>query len=183
LPTLGEVAEAVKDFGGEPQAAQGLASVLGFEPITSPVDLLSGLATPLQRFLESRFGVRELYRTGGIQTDNGTAGLYIAVLDDWGTRSVDRDRSRRRVARALVELERDARSIFVMVPNALQTRREAELVLPRSAADLRKQKDGGAVSTVRALVDLQEPSRFHRELLLELSVRPGTPLLDISQQW
>jgi hypothetical protein len=122
LPTLSEVAEAVKDFGGEPQAAQGLASVLGFEPITSPVDLLSGPATPLQRFLESRFGVRELYRTGGIQTDNGTAGLYIAVLNDWGTRSVDRDRSRRRVARALVELERDARSIFVMVPNALQTR-------------------------------------------------------------
>ena len=183
MPTLGEIAEAVKGFKGDPQVAQTLASVLGFESVTAPADLLGGPSTPLQRFLEYRFGVRELYRAGGIQTDTGSAGLYIAVLDDWGTRSVDRDRSRRRVARALVELERDARSLFIMVPNALQTKREAELVLPRSAADLRGQKGGGVISTVRALIDLQDPSRFHRELFCELSVRPGTPLLDISQQW
>jgi len=183
LPTLSEIAGAVKEFKGDPQVAQALASVLGFEPVTAPADLLGGPSTPLQRFLESRFGVRELYRAGGIQTATGSAGLYIAVLDDWGTRSVDRDRSRRRVARALVELERDARSLFIMVPNALQTRREAELVLPRSAADLRGQKGGGVISTVRALIDLRDPSRFHRDLLRELAIRQGTPLLDISQQW
>ncbi|MFC2003639.1 hypothetical protein ACFLV4_06850 [Chloroflexota bacterium] len=130
MPTLGEVTEAVKSFRGEPQSAQTLASVLGFKPVTAPADILSGPTTPLQRFLESRFGVRELYRAGGIQTDTGSAGIYIAVLDDWGTRSVDRDRARRRVARALVELERDARSLFIMVPNALQTRREPECPCP-----------------------------------------------------
>ncbi|MFC1983204.1 hypothetical protein ACFLV5_05440, partial [Chloroflexota bacterium] len=83
----------------------------------------------------------------------------------------------------MVELERDARSLFIMVPNALQTRREAELVLPRSAADLRGQKDHGVISTVRALIDLRDPSRFHRDLLRELAIRQSTPLLDISQQW
>ena len=104
MPTLGEVAEAVRYFGGDPHRAQQLCSALGVQSAKAPVDLLSGPITPLSRFLESRFGVNELYRGGSIQTDAGSAGLYIAVLNDWGTRSVDRDRSRRRLARALVEL-------------------------------------------------------------------------------
>lgn len=180
---LNEVADAITKFGGDPQKATALASVLGFQPSHTPADLLGGRMTPLNQFLDARFGVRQLFRVGAINVDSGSVGLYVAVLDDWGNRSVDRDRSRRRVARALVELERDARSLFIMVPNALQTKREAELVLPRSAADLRGQKGGGVVSTVRALIDLQGPSRFHRDLLCEISISPGTSLLGISQQW
>ena len=120
MPELSEVAEALKEFGGDPQRADSLASVLGFEPSRAPADLLAGHATPLNRFLEARFGVRELYRVGGIATGTGSAGLYVAVLDNWGARSSDRDRPRRRVARALIEYAvQDARHMFVMVPSAL----------------------------------------------------------------
>lgn len=184
MQELSEVADALKQFGGDPQRADRLASILGFEPLHAPVDLLGGRATPINSFLDARFGVSELYRAGGINTGTGSVGLYIAVLGDWGARSSDRNRPRRRTARALVEYQQDARSMFIMVPNALQKRREAEFVLPRSTADLRKQSASSTiVSTVRALVSLDEPTRFHRELLCELAVRPGVSLLDISQQW
>jgi len=185
MPELSEVAEALKEFGGDPQRADSLASVLGFEPSQAPADLLAGHATPLNRFLEARFGARGLYRVGGIATDTGSAGLYVAVLDNWGARSSDRDRPRRRVARALIEYAvQDARHMFVMVPSALLKQREAEFVLPRSTADVRKHgSPSGVISTVRALVDTEKPSRFHRELLCELAIRPGASLLHISQRW
>lgn len=184
MPELSEVADALKQFGGDPQRGDRLASILGFEPLHVPVDLLGGRATPISSFLDARFGVSELYRAGGIDTGTGSVGLYIAVLGDWGARSSDRDRPRRRTARALVEYQQDARSMFIMVPNALQKRREAEFVLPRSTADLRKQSASSTVvSTVRALISLDEPTRFHRELLRDLAVRPGASLLDISRQW
>lgn len=112
MPTLGEVADALRELGGDPQRTNKLAISLGCKPIPSPIDFLGGSATPFNTFLESRFGVRELYRTGSIQTDIGTVGFYLALLDDWMTRSVDRERARRRVARALVDLQDDARSFF-----------------------------------------------------------------------
>lgn len=184
MPELGEIAEALRRLEGNPQKASSLAAILGFEPVQSPVDLLSGQITPLIRFLDAKFGVNQLYRVGGIDTDSGTAGLYMAMLNDWGGRSSERDRPRRRLARALVEYQKDARAILIMVPNQLIKAREAEFVLPRSSADLRKESAArNVISTVRALVDLQGPSRFHRELLRDLAVGPGTPLLEISQQW
>ena len=100
MPELGEIAEALKTFEGRPQKASSLASILGFEPVQSPVDLLSGQITPLIRFLDARFGADQLYRVGGIATTAGTAGLYVATLNDWGGRSSERDRPRRRLGRA-----------------------------------------------------------------------------------
>lgn len=184
MPELSEVAEAVGKFKGDPQRASALASILGFEPSHSPVDLLGGQATPLNKFMDARFGVNQLYRIGVINTDTGSAGLYVATLNSWGGRSSERDRPRRRLARVLVEYQKDARAILVMVPNQLVTTREAEFVLPRSSADLRKETAAhNVIGTVRALVDLEDPSRFHRELLRDLAVRPGTSLLEVSQQW
>lgn len=184
MPTLSEVADAITQFGGDPQRAATLASVLGFQPSHTPADLLGGRTTPLRQFLDARFGVRQLYRVGGLNVDSSSAGLYIAVLDNWGARSSDRDRPRRRVARALIEgYLPDARSIFIMVPSSLQRPTEAEFVLPRSSADLRRGKAANIVSTIRALIELQEPSRFHRELLCELAVGPSASILDISQRW
>jgi adenine-specific DNA-methyltransferase len=161
-----------------------LASVLGFQPYHTPADLLGGRTNPLNQFLDARFGVRQLFRVGGINVDSGSVGLYVAVLDSWGARSSDRDRPRRRIARALVEgYLPDARSVFIMVPNLLQRPTEAEFVLPRSSADLRRGKAANVVSTIRALIELQEPSRFHRELLCELAIGAGASILGISQQW
>jgi hypothetical protein len=184
MPTLSEVANGITQFGGDPQKAAALASVLGFQPYHTPADLLGGRTTPLNQFLDARFGVRQLFRVGGINIDSGSVGLYVAVLDSWGARSSDRDRPRRRVARALIEgYLPDARSVFIMVPNLLQRPTEAEFVLPRSSADLRRSKAANVVSTIRALIELQEPSRFHRELLCELAVGAGASILGISQQW
>ncbi len=184
MPTLSEVADAITQFGGDPQKAAALASVLGFQPYHTPADLLGGRTTPLIQFLDARFGVRQLFRVGGINVDSGSVGLYVAVLDSWGARSSDRDRPRRRVARALVEgYLPDARSFFLMVPNLLQRPTEAEFVLPRSSADLRRGKVANVISTIRALIELQEPSRFHKELLCELAVGTGASILGVSQQW
>lgn len=178
------LADVLADFGGNPQRAAGVASYLGFEPIPDPEDRLSGaLSGGLKQFIQGRsddgFGVRELYRVGRTDADPAEAGLWIGVLSDWGQRSSDRDRSRRRVARALVEHVPDRRALAFLVPPVSDTRREAELVFPRTQIGA----SNGAVTSVRALVDLQDPTRFHRDLLRGLRISPGGSLLDISRTW
>lgn len=184
-----EIVEAIKEFGGHPQKAAPLASFLGFQPINSPQDQLAGpLRGGLKWFFaqrSDRFGVKELYRVGSYDAKPGSVGLWIAVLSNWGSGSTDRDRARRRVARALIEQTPDARALALLVPNELERRRnEAEFVLPRSAAAVGKASDSGtAVSSVRALVNLEQPNRFHRELLRDLSIQPGASMLDVSLHW
>lgn len=61
MPELPDIAQALQTFGGDHQRAQGLASVLGFDPVSSPADLLAGGEVPLQGFFDQctdRFGVR-----------------------------------------------------------------------------------------------------------------------------
>jgi len=185
-----DIAEALKAFGGDPQRAAPLASFLGFQPVLSPQDLLAGpLRGGLKWFFAQRtdyFGVKELYRVGSYHAGPSSVGLWVAVLSDWGLRSTDRDRPRRRIARAIVEQVQDARAMVILVPNELQRPhvKEAEFVLPRSAAAVSKGVDTGtAVSSVRALVDLESPNRFHRDLLRELALWPGASLLEVSQHW
>ena len=38
LGTDGNIAAILSDFGGDPQRAEGLATFLGFEPVSSPED-------------------------------------------------------------------------------------------------------------------------------------------------
>ena len=174
----------LSDFGGDPQRAEGLASFLGFEPISNPEDRLAGaLSGGLKQFLRGSgdrgFGVSELYRVGGREADPAEAGLWIGVLSDWGYRSSDRDRARRRITRALVEHIPDRRSLALLVPPSVDPRREAELVFPRTQIGSTK----GAVTSVRAYLDLDNPTRFHRDLLRGLRIRPGASLLDVSRTW
>ncbi|MDA1348257.1 MAG: Eco57I restriction-modification methylase domain-containing protein, partial [Chloroflexi bacterium] len=85
-----------------------------------------------------------------------------------------------------MEQVQDARSMVILVPNELQRSnvKEAEFVLPRSAAAVSKGADATtAVSSVRALVDLKQPNRFHRDLLRDLALWPGATLLDVSLHW
>lgn len=184
-----DVAEALKSFGGDPQQAAPLASFLGFQPISAPEDQLAGpLRGGLKWFFAQRsdnFGVKELYRVGSYDARPGTVGLWVAVLSDWGLRSTDRDRPRRRIARALVEQVPDARSLVILVPNDLQRplNQQAEFVMPRLAAAGKGADSSTAVSSVRATIDLQAPNRFHRDLLRRLVIQPGDSLLDVSLRW
>ena len=178
------VADVLQGFGGDPQRAEGLAAFLGFEPVPSPEDRLAGaLSGGLKQFLRGRgdggFGVSELYRVGGRKADPAEAGLWIGVLSDWGYRSSDRDRSRRRITRALVEHVADRRALALLVPPSTDPRREAELVFPRTQVG----SSNGAVTSIRAHLDLDNPTRFHRELLRGLRITPGATLLEVSRLW
>ena len=179
----GNVADILADFGGDPRHAEGLAAFLGFEPISNPEDRLAGaLSGGLKQFLRGRdggYGVSELYRVGSRKADPAEAGLWVGVLSDWGYRSADRDRSRRRVTRALVEHVPDRRSLALLVPPPTDPRPEAELVFPRTQVG----SSNGAVTSVRAHLDLDNPTRFHRDLLRALRVSPGANLLEVSRTW
>ena len=133
----GNVAAILSDFGADPQRAEGLAAYMGFEPIPNPEDRLAGaLSGGLKQFLRGRgdggYGVSELYRVGSRRADPAEVGLWVGVLSDWGYRSSDRDRSRRRITRALVEHVPDRRSLALLVPPPTDQRHEAELVFPRT---------------------------------------------------
>ena len=180
----GNVTEILAEFGGNPQRAEGLAAFLGFEPIPNPEDRLAGLLSGgLKQYLRGRdeqtYGVSELYRVGQRKAAPAEAGLWVGVLSEWGYRSTDRDRPRRRVARALVEHVTDRRSLALLVPPPGDDRREAELVFPRTQVGSTK----GAVTSVRAHLDLDDPTRFHRDLLRGLRVPPGADLLEVSRAW
>ena len=184
LSADGNVAGILRDFGGDPNRAEDLAAFLGFEPISNPEDRLAGaLSGGLKHFLRGRgdggFGVGELYRVGSCKAAPAEAGLWIGVLSEWGYRSSDRDRSRRRITRALVEHVPDRRSLALLVPPPTDQRREAELVFPRTQVG----SSNGAVTSVRAHLDLDNPTRFHRDLLRGLRISPGANLLDVSRTW
>ena len=184
LDADGNVAGILQDFGGDPQRAESLAAFLGFEPVPNPEDRLAGaLSGGLKQFLRGQgdggFGVSELYRVGGRKADPAEAGLWIGVLSDWGYRSSDRDRSRRRITRALVEHVPDRRALALLVPPSTDQRREAELVFPRTQIG----SSNGAVTSVRAHLDLDNPTRFHRDLLRGLRITPGASLLEVSRLW
>ena len=184
LAADGNVAAILSDFGGDPQRAEGLAEFLGFEPISNPEDRLAGaLSGGLKQFLRGRgdggFGVSELYRVGSCKADPAEAGLWIGVLSDWGYRSSNRDRSRRRITRALVEHVPDRRSLALLVPPPTDPHHEAELVFPRTQVG----SSNGAVTSVRAHLDLDNPTRFHRDLLRGLRITPRASLLEVSRLW
>ena len=184
LAADGNIAAILSDFGGDPQKAESLAAFLGFDPIANPEDRLAGaLFGELKQFLRGRgdggFGVSELYRVGSRKADPAETGLWVAVLSDWGYRSSDRDRSRRRIARALVERVPDRRALALLVPPSTDRRQEAELVFPRIQAG----SSSGTVTSVRAHLDLDSPTRFHRELLHSLRIPPGAGLLEVSKLW
>ena len=103
------------------------------------------------------------------------------MLSEWGYRSSDRDRARRRIARALVEQVPDRRSLALLVPPSVDSRQrsEAELVFPRTQVGSSKE----AVTSIRAHLDLEDPTRFHRDLLRGLRIPPGASLLEVSKLW
>ena len=181
----GNVKSILSEFGGDPQRAEGLAKSLGFEPISKsgrPVGrrcFPEGSSSSCGVEVTGGFGVSELYRVGSCKAAPAEAGLWVGVLSEWGYRSSDRDRSRRRITRALVEHVPDRRSLALLVPPPNDSRREAELVFPRTQIGA----SNGAVTSIRAHLDLNSPTRFHRDLLRGLRIPPGASLLEVSRAW
>ena len=182
-----DIAELLREFGGDPQQAQGIAEFLGFDPIPSPEDQLGGPPTSgLTQFFRNRedqFGVTELYRIGTRSARPASVGLWVGVLSEWSHRSSDRDRTRRRVARALVEQVPERRNLAILVPPVGDSTREAELIFPRTPVQDSEGSSHQIVTSIRALLDLNEPTRFHRDLLRDLVIPSEATLLDISHRW
>ena len=179
-----DIATILSDFGGDPQRAARLAEFLGFDPIRNPVDQLAGpLSGSLKKFVRGAddrgFGVGELYRVGSLDAAPTNVGLWVGVLDEWGHRSTDRDRPRRRITRALVEHINDGRSLALLVPSSNNSPREAELVYPRTQIGSSK----GTATSIRAHLDLKNPTRFHRDLLRDLRIPFGASLPQIAKNW
>ena len=66
-----------------------------------------------------------------------------------------------------------------MVPPSVDPRLEAELIFPRTQIG----GSNGAVTSVRAHLDLVNPTRFHRDLLRGLRIPPSANLLEVSRTW
>ena len=184
MPEVSDVASALKEFGGDPRRAGAFAAMLGFQPVASPVDLLgpTGGETPLRSFFREHgddfFGVQSLFRVGSYLADAVPVGLYVAELHEWGQRSSARDRARRRVARAVVQNTDDARALIVLAPRELErtVQPEVEIVMPRVRQD-------NAFTTVRALVNTRDPSRFHRDRIHALRLDPGFSVARVAERW
>ena len=182
-----DIAAILQDFRGDPQEASALAEFLGFEPLPNPQDQLAGpLSGGLRQFFrqrDDRFGVHQLFRVGRQRAQPADVGLFVGVLSDWGYRSSDRDRARRRIARALVEQVPERRSLALLVPPPNYPRKEAELVFPRTPIQESGQGSSSTVTSIRAHLELDNPTRFHRDLLRGLRIPSGANLLQVSRQW
>ena len=180
-----DVAQVLWEFRGDPQRTAGLADFLGFEHISNPLDQLGrNRRSALKNFFHSprgdNFGVDQLYQVGNVDAVPASVGLWIAVLTNWGHRSSDRDRSRRRLARAMVQQTSDRRALILLVPPIEDRRYEAELVFPRTSVG---ESTRSSVSSIRAHLDLKNPTRFHRDFLRALRIPSGATLIDISRLW
>ena len=156
----GHVADILQGFGGDPQRAEGLAALLGFEPIPNPEDRLAGALYPADSssfFVVSGdggFGVSELYRVGSCKAApcrGRPVDSVYSLNGDTGRRTGIS--SRRRITRALVEHVPDRRSLALLVPPSTDPRHEAELVFPRTQIGT----SNGAVTSVRAHLNLDNP--------------------------
>ena len=173
MPDLSGIRTALLEFA-EDTKSPALPAALGLKPVAAPTDLLQLPSQPIAKPLSTV--ASGLFRVGSAEAPEGNVGMYVVPLHEWGQRSSDRDRARRRVAKALVEYAPYGdRRWFVALTNG--TNHEVEFILPR----VREGKAG--VSTVRALVQPTDPSGFHVRLLEDLQLVPGMSLLDISRKW
>lgn len=174
MPDLNKLRSALGDLSANWEHSRALASALGMTPIKNPINLAAG-SNATATILSGR--VSELYRVGEASAGGGaTAGLYLAFADEWHQRSAAREPYRRKVARALVEnQQQDGRWLCVLLDGARQFG-EAEFILPR-------RREGSPPGTVRAFVNLRDPSRFHVELLAGLDTSGAANLAALSRRW
>jgi len=174
MPDFSGIRSALLEFAANPTSSAALPVAIGLNPVAAPSDLLHERTHPISSALSAV--AAGLYRVGSMDADIGTAALYVVPLQVWGARSSDRDRARRRVAKALVEHAPygDRRWLIALTGGEDH---DVEFVLPRV------REDGRGVGTVRALVQADDPTYFHLKLLEDLTVAPGMSLQEISRKW
>jgi hypothetical protein len=86
-------------------------------------------------------------------------------------------------ARALTTEIPEQRSLALLVPSPQDKRGEAEFIFPRTAISDSADLSSQTVTSIRALIDLNNPTRFHRDLLHEMRIPDGAGLADISRLW
>jgi len=157
----------------DPSSFQDLSTALGFQAEDHPINFLGDPASEIHgRVSQVADG---LYRVGSFSSPTGEAGFWTANLLEWGERSSDRDKARRRITKALVELE-PAGDRRVLVALVAPVTNDIELILPRPRTD-------GSLGTIRATVNRTDPSRYHLELLRDLELNPGMTAVAIARRW
>ncbi|KPL19907.1 MAG: hypothetical protein AMJ92_00020 [candidate division Zixibacteria bacterium SM23_81] len=161
-----ERTRSVTEFGA-------LVKVLGFEVEDYPVNYLEDRASELHKRV---FPVADgLYRVGEYQTSSGTVSFWSANLLSWDEHSAKRERYRRRITKALVELEPAGDRKFLLALTA-EGINDIELVLPRVRADK-------SFGTIRAVIDRQEPTNHHLQLLQDLVMAPEMSPVSTFRLW
>jgi Eco57I restriction-modification methylase len=175
IPEESPYRTAIKLLSTDPNTAAALAEQLDMAFVSNAPDLISGgTATPLVEALANDF--HGLHRVGQAELDGANAAVYLAYMPEWPVRSSEREKYRRKLAKALIEHQvQDPRWLTILMDGTGKSR-EAEFLVPR-------QRTGKAFGTIRASVNLDEPNRYHVELLQELKVRSGTTLAELSRQW
>ncbi|MBA3414205.1 MAG: Eco57I restriction-modification methylase domain-containing protein, partial [Chloroflexia bacterium] len=176
------VRAALRVLDHDERSALPLAKELGLDIVREPVNLV---APGDVSALGERLGgvVPRLYRVGRRQFGTQSVGLYLAYLDEWPERSAARDRYRRRLAAALTDHGQDARFLVVMLDGgmdrpqaeAMRGRYEVEVVYPRL--------QGGTVATVRAVIDVTSPTRYHVDLIEDLAIGGCRSVVDVQRRW
>ena len=150
-----------------------LAEALGFAPVEHPIDFLSDTSSEATERLRPL--TKSLSRVGGFESGRAHAGLWVAMLSEWGDRNTTRERARRRLAKSLVELAPagDRSALLILTAEGVD---DIEIVLPR-------RRSNGSLGTVRALVSRSDPTRHHLELLESLVLKPGDETVAITRRW
>lgn len=163
------------------RSAEPLVRELGFEAVKSPIDLV-GPGETSQLASELRADIHRLFRVGQKTLGGGTVAIFLAYLNEWPERSADRERYRRRLARAITLYgQNDARFLVIMMDgneplsDAAATD-EIEIVYPR-------QRAGRPFGTVRAVIDRLSPTRYHRDLLQELAITGLNSVPEVARRW
>jgi adenine-specific DNA-methyltransferase len=175
IPEESPYRTAIRLLSADPNSAASLVEQLGMRFVANAPDLLTAsVATPLFEALGRDFGA--LHRVGEADLEGVNAAVYLAYLPEWPMRSSEREKSRRKLAKALIEHQvQDPRWLAVLMDGTGKAG-EAEFIVPR-------QRTGKAFGTIRASVSLLEPNRYHVDLLSELKLRPDVTLPEISRQW
>lgn len=181
------VRAALLSLDRDERGAQILAKELGFGIDRYPVNLVDQDANA---DLNATLGnlVPRLYRVGGKKVGNGEVALFIAYIDRWPERSAERERYRRRIATAVTRY-RDKllaqRALVVMIDDGMDRAEaerqrghyEAEFIYPTESAT------GRGVRTVRATVDLSDPTRYHVDLIESLAIEGLTSVAAVARRW
>lgn len=150
-----------------------LSEGLCLSAVASPLDFLADTSAEIASRLADV--ATSLRRVGASDQGGARAALWVATVPDWGDRPSSRERARRRIARALIELAPagDRNILIVVTANGVD---DVELVLPR-------QRTNGQLGTVRAIVSRSNPNRHHLELLEALVLVPGMGTPAITRRW